>query len=124
MTTPKTQGQTVVAEVTIESATKRKRQTQKGEVIEWALKLFVPSLGMKQYSTPTSMAAVWAHDLISGETHMAKLARGRLKDAKEGKYDSDYWWDIVEWDTAQAPEPPPEAVSHQQSAHSSHRAEC
>lgn len=120
MTTPKPQGQVIVAEVTIESATKRRRKMGNGEVVEWALKLFVPSLGIKKYSTPTSMPSEWAQDLIAGETHMARLSRGRLQNdrdgqPKEGKYDSDYWWDIAEWDTAEVPiaPDPRETVSHQ-----------
>ena len=94
-------GETIVAEIEIESATKRQRQTASGELIEWALRIFVPALGIRQFSTPTSMDAAWAPEIMAGEKHVVTLRRGRLKADKTGAWDSDYFYDLIEWDTEQ-----------------------
>ena len=107
----KTIGETIVADITVEAATKRLRQTRQGEIAEWALRLFVPALGIKQYSAPIFMDAVWAKEIFAGETHRVKLRRGRLKEGKEGNYDSDYFWELEEWDTEESV--PPSANSSQ-----------
>ena len=109
--TTKAIGELVTAEVMIDSATKKKRSTQNGEVTEWALRVFVPTLGIKDYSTPTSMAVEWATDLMAGEQHWAQLRRGRLKDGKDAGYNSNYWWDVAAWDVDE-----PSALSYQPSA--------
>lgn len=102
--TTKTQGDVVVALATIESATKTKRTVgrEEQERTEWALKLFIPSLGIKQYSTPCKMDVRWATDLMGGEEHRVKFTRGRLKEGKEGKYDTEWFWEIAEWDTEES----------------------
>lgn len=122
--TAKTIDEVIVADVTIESATKAKRLTKEGEKVEWKLRFFAPTLGIKDYSTPTSMDVTWATDLMAGETHRVKLRRGRLKQnqdgsAKSSQYDSNYWWDIAEWDTqADISAAPVSATGHGPSASS------
>ena len=103
--TAKTIGETVIAPVTVESATKRRRATGDG-VTEWGIRAFIPSLGIKDYSTPFIIPGDAAAEIMAGDVVMCKLRRGKLKAEKDGRYDTHFFWDCVEWNTQESPPSP------------------
>ena len=101
--TTKTIGEIVIVPVTVESATKRRRVTD--GATEWGIRAFIPSLGMKDYSTPFIIPRD-AAEIMAGDTVICKMRRGKLKAEKDGRYDTHFFWDCVEWNTQESPPSP------------------
>ena len=102
--TTKTSGEILTVNLQVESATKRKRDTQNGEVTEWFIRAFIPDLGIKDYSTPFSIPVAATQDIMTGDKVRCKMRRGRLQSdrqgqLKSGQYDNQYFWDCAEWNT-------------------------
>jgi hypothetical protein len=71
---------------------------------------------ISKFPLPMSVPSEDAEHMKPGESYAINVARGRLKDGKQGQYDNEYWWDwqgFADPDAAptpQAPATPPQSA--------------
>ena len=75
---------------------------------QWALKLDIKDIS--QFPVPCFMPLERAPQVLKGSTHLVTMRRGKTKQGKEGRYASEFFWDLTGWDV-QAP--PPQAPAAQ-----------
>lgn len=93
------QGEIRVVMAKVESASLATQQTRDGEQTVWKLKLLCPTI-WPRYAIPCQMPSDRASQIIAGQDVKVKMQRGRIrKEEFDGSRDTDYYWDIIEWDT-------------------------
>lgn len=102
MSTPRPIGEVLVANVTVQSATKRKNR--RGDGTEWAIRAFIPAFGIQDFATPFTIPGNWATEILEGDTVRCQLIRAKLKNTEEGvpragDKDHHYFWNCQEWAT-------------------------
>ena len=90
--------QATVAEA---SQVERKRTVNGQEIVEvqWAMKLDIKDIS--QFPIPCFMPLERAAQVLKGSTHLVTMRRGKTKQGKEGKYPSEFFWDLTDWDVKQ-----------------------
>lgn len=100
---------------TVESASKA--QGKNG--LQWQLKVLVPEIS--KFAMPLYLdTALAPSDILAGQPATLTIRKGKLKKGKTGQYNSDYYWDIVQWGAGPVSQAPaPTTAPQQQQAPSS-----
>jgi hypothetical protein len=73
------------------------------------IKAFIDKVSPPNAQYPETLHLVAGTQVVVGETYFAELVQGNLKPNKDGKYRSDYYYDVKAWNVAE-PEGPQEAL--------------
>lgn len=89
-----TEQETRIVTVTVDRVEDDNSKERDG-MMNWKTYAFIPELGIKQYP-----AVLWISGdrPTKGTTLKANLRKGNLKKGKDGQYDNNYFWDVVNWD--------------------------